>query len=159
MKYIFITTTARSGGNLVARMLSAHDKIEIAVDPFLETFKYLRNILLKNVFRQSHLDYKTPFFDYYFNKTFPKAVKILNEASLLHPINKNDLNVLKFKQKQRLLIQCPELIKFLDQENPKNIRSLLQKGFQAILRSRGVKSCSYVGIKDSWIIELFPALS
>ena len=40
---LFVTGTARSGTNLVARMLDAHPEVSVACDPYFPLFHSLRN--------------------------------------------------------------------------------------------------------------------
>ena len=156
IKYLFITCTARGGGNLVARMISSHDQVNIAVDPFLEIFKLARNKLL-NKEKPCTLRKSIP--DYFYNKGFLNYYKKLTRKSLDIKTDKDNYRAFFERHKLRLDLQCNELIKFIPKKPILNIKHLLEVSLHSIQKSRFPKTGNILGIKDSWIIELFPALA
>src|SRR5258708_21309211 len=89
LRPLFVFGIARSGTNLLARMLDAHPAIEIALDPFMPLFKVIRNASIAHDTPDElrpGFDPTLPFQDGYKTPRGYKLLDLLLPANLAAPI-------------------------------------------------------------------------
>jgi hypothetical protein len=143
VKPIFVTGVARSGSNLVGRMLDAHPDITLAIDPYLILFRWFRNAVLKG-----RIDPSAPFQDGYFSD--PSNLDALLAATWDRPFEPGDWASFR----ARTAIECPDLVATLDGPT---FGAVLTEGLRRIESVRG--AARWVGFKEVWIVDYFASLA
>src|SRR5215468_10298470 len=95
---IFVFGIARSGTNLLARLLSAHPAIEIALDPFMPLFNLLRDATLRAdapTKLRSALPVGAPFQDGYQKPAGYQLLDTLLAADLSAPVGAAEVAALR----------------------------------------------------------------
>jgi len=144
MTPLFITGLARTGSSLLAHMLDAHPGINIAIDAFLPFYKSYRNALCG-------LEGDPPLGDYLY-KDQDVLQKIL--ASDLD-ISFNDNTLLK-KLKARASDHAKDLAAEMYRIKGNTYKKRLDHALRLIAEIRG--PAKYIGMKDVWVLEFFPAI-
>lgn len=160
-KPLFIVGIARSGTNLLARLLDGHPAVAVGLDPFLPWFKALRNALVardaapemrKRFFPAS------PFGDYYFDADGPALLDLLLSADPtgLH-IADADQRSLRASVVTRTALESSDLSTRMDHLQGADYREFLRCGLEIIARSKG--DVRWAGCKEVWVIEFVPMLA
>jgi hypothetical protein len=159
---LFLTGLARGGTNLLARMLIAGSAGHIAIHAFQPWFKSLRNALVSrdggSEIRKA-FDPNSSFGDGYFDDTQFAVLTLLRGAMLEVPFAADEWPDL-FRQMERRAAEdaadlCPALGRLADAAD---YREMLDRILALILETRG-RDAANVGLIDTWIIDLLPALA
>ena len=89
---IFLTGTARGGTQIIAKMLSANNNINIATGPLLEILRLQRNLILNKFDNKKYpLNFtsKLPFQDYYYSDESIKILDLVMNLSANVKLSKN----------------------------------------------------------------------
>ena len=111
-KPLFIFGLARSGTNLLARMLDRHPDVTVALDPYLPLFRSLRNALVasraaKEV--RQRFSSSAPFQDYYFDPDGAALLDLMLAGEANLPLDQDELKVLRLKAGERASLESPTL--------------------------------------------------
>jgi hypothetical protein len=95
---IFIFGIARTGTNLIARMLDAHPQVAIALDPLMPLFKHFRNAVVRRTAPAaiaSRFDPASSFQDFYGDADGPPLLDLMLAADLDLPLDQDELAALR----------------------------------------------------------------
>ncbi len=159
---IFLTGTARGGTQIVAKMLSANNNINIATGPLLEILRLQRNLILNKFDNKKYpLNFtsKLPFQDYYYSDESIKILDLVMNLSANVKLSKNiwkkHLNIIK----KRTSIENQDLVKHLNKIYNPNFAKLISNCFEVLKATRNLEKKKIIGILDWWIIEMFLPLA
>ncbi len=149
---LFLTGVARSGSNLLGRMLDAHPDLTVAVDPFLALFRRFRNDVLGLPPEASD-----PFRDGYFSDAAIAELDALLSSDLDRPFSPPDRGAFLETCRARTRIECPDLAPHVEELAAGTYRESFARGLGLIARVRG--AARWVGFKEVWIVDFLPALA
>ncbi|MCX8045010.1 MAG: sulfotransferase [Desulfobacterota bacterium] len=158
---LFITGIARSGTNLVGRMLNAHPEIAVAIDPYLPFFKSLRDALVIKTLKKPWQEF-TPSMalqDYYYTDERIAILDLVQNGSLDMRLEKTQRLVLIEQLANRARIECSDLVGSFAGIEAEEYRVLLTALLNVISQYRGSTISRLIGFKDLWIIEFFTMLA
>lgn len=159
-KHLFVFGLARSGTNLLARMLDRHPEVTVALDPFLPLFRSLRNALVaahatEAVRRRFSPD--APFQDYYFDPDGPALLDLALEGQAGLPLDPAELGALRHRVAQRAALESPALGARMAGLEGRDYGELLRSGLDIVASEKpGVR---WVGSKEVWVLEFVPLLA
>lgn len=157
---LFIIGAARSGTNLVARMLNRHSKIRVALDPAMPIFRALRNAIVarqSNSSLQLRFPPDSPFQDYYFDPLGSSLLEIILSASPDISMGSEEL--------VRLRHECATRAAFESRETSEAIKELQGSTYLEILESlisligTHAADAEWVGCKEVWVEDFIPLLA
>ena len=159
---LFLTGTVRSGTTLLARLLSVHEQVMVASDPFLPLFRHLRNALagassdpeVQARFRPHH-----PLYEGYYRPWQLKVLHLLLDGELEVPFDPALHQECLEACRARMAAECPDLIPFLPQVPAPDFRQSFDRALETVARARGCAHRRWVGFKDVWIVDFFPLLA
>ena len=156
----FIIGLARSGTNLVARMLDRHPKASVALDPFMPVFRSLRDAVIRNCANsQLQLRYLPglPFQDYYFDALAPVLLDSVLAADSDMLLAAGEIERLRIACAERAALESPSLAekmrKLVGRTNAELFDSMV------ILLAEQNPNAQCVGCKEVWIEDFIPALA
>jgi len=159
---IFLTGTARGGTQIVAKMLSANENVNIATGPLLEILRLQRNLVLNKFDNKKYSlssTSKLPFQDYYYSDESIKILDLVMNLSANVKLSKNiwtkHLNIVK----KRTSIENQDLVKHINKIYNPNFTKLISNCFEVLKTTRNLKKNKIIGILDWWIIEMFLPLA
>tara|TARA_Y100000294_G_scaffold169563_1_gene180876 strand:+ start:320 stop:1531 length:1212 start_codon:yes stop_codon:yes gene_type:complete len=164
-KPLFITNTARCGSGLIARMLTAGGQVNIAGEAHLDLFRSLRNGIVKNSDDPdlSSLQLlQEPFYDYYFSPEKLKIKDCIQKCSGINiKLDKNEWIRMLDPLVERGKMENMDLVPYYKKLCSDTYLGCIQKAIENIpvARNLNVSDLKWIGIKDSWIIELFLPLA
>jgi hypothetical protein len=158
-KLLFVVSIARSGGTLLARMLSEQPHIVIAADPFLPIYRSFRNAAIEASSMGGGFNPDEPIQDYYFSNERLAQLDAIQQASLQLPFSVNWLDGLRDSIVQRLRAQCEDLIPSVGDICGNTHLELLQSALNVVRRLRGTADSRWVGTKEVWTIEFIRPLA
>jgi hypothetical protein len=148
---IFVLGVARSGTNLLARMLDRHSRIAIALDPLMPVFRSLRNAVL----RPSSPD--SPFQDFYFREDGPAQLDALLAGSASLPVPHGELQQLRQRVRERAALESPALAGRMERIEGASYQALLESALRIIADTR--PGAAWVGCKEVWVLDFVPLLA
>jgi hypothetical protein len=157
---IFVLGLARSGTNLLARILDRHPRVAVALDPLLPLFRALRNEVVAArapLGVRERLDPGAPFQDYYFAPDGAALLDCILDGSAELPVASADAARLRESIAARAALESPALAG--------RMSMLAGADFHAILRSAlGIVAttkprAAWVGSKEVWVFEFVPLLA
>ena len=156
---LFVFGVARSGTNLLARMLDRHPSVTVALDPFLPLFRALRNAVVATqapaAIRQ-RFSPASPFQDYYFDADGPALLDLMLAAEAGIPVDRNTLSALREQAAARAALESPALGTLMHQLAGDDYGQLLRSGLDIIAGLKpGVR---WAGSKEVWTLEYLPLL-
>jgi hypothetical protein len=157
---IFIFGLARSGTNLLARLLDRHPAVVVALDPFMPLFRSLRNAVVAAqapVALRQRFDPASPFQDYYFDPDGRPLLDAMLGASPNVPLDGQELETLRMKATERAALELPEFGARMGELNGSDYGKLLQCAFDIIASLK--PGARWVGCKEVWIIDFLPLLA
>lgn len=157
---IFVFGMARSGTNLLARMLDRHPEVTVALDPLLPLFRSWRNAIIATHAAadvRARFDPASSFHDYYFDPDGPALLNLILAADADLPLDGQELAILRNKVIERASLESPVLGSRMVNLAGPTYRRLLQGAFDTIAESK--PGATWVGIKEVWILEFLPALA
>lgn len=155
---------ARSGTNLISRMLDAHPQVAIALDPLMPLFKAWRNLAVTRYGSPALRAASEPtaaFQDYYFDQTAPELLKLILGARAGLEVPSADQADIIAGISHRAALESPSLARALCALRGATIGELLKSAFRLIRDeavARGKRQVSAVGSKEVWTIEYAAAL-
>ena len=148
---IFVLGLARSGTNLLARILDRHPQVCVALDPLMPVFRALRNAVIPS----SPPD--APFQDFYFGTDGPRMLDALLQGSAELPIAPAELSRLRDAIRERAALESPRLAAQLAAVEGRTYRELLQSALEVIASTR--PAARWAGCKEVWIFDFVPLLA
>lgn len=157
---LFVFGVARSGTNLLARMLDRHPAVTVALDPFLPLFSALRNALVATqapaALRQ-RFSPAAPFQDYYFDADGPTLLDLMLAAQAGVALDQGGLPALREQAAARAALESPELGMLMSKLAGKDYGQLLRSGLDIVAGLKpGVR---WAGSKEVWVLEFVPLLA
>ena len=157
---LFIFGVARSGTNLLARMLDRHPAVTVALDPFLPLFRALRNALVAAhapaTVRQ-RFSPAAPFQDYYFDTDGPALLDLMLSAEADIALDQGGLPVLREHTAARAALEFPALGTLMHRLAGEDYAQLLRSGLDIV---SGLKpGVCWAGSKEVWVLEFVPLLA
>jgi len=156
----FIFGIARSGTNLLARMMDRHPEAVCALDPLLPYFKYLRSKIVEASAPESlriALPPDAPFQDNYFVSHGPLLLDLLFQADgkwLLAAAEQADLRA---RIVERAALESIPLSEGLANASGGDLRSFLDDVLRIIGLSK--TGARWSGSKEVWVIDFLPLLA
>ena len=138
----------RSGTTLLSKALSAHPKMEVASDPYLQYFKYFRNeIFLANGFKDYDKNY--PISDNFLSPhtTIDKNIK---KMTLDLPINNSSINEILDSIDKYCLRDSPRINPLLNTVKANNFKDLFEKLIKLVRIAYGNQDTEFVGFKSTF---------
>lgn len=163
-KPLFITGLARSGTNLVARMLTVNKDVMVAIDAFLPLFRALRNALVaqrsKGEF-EGFFDPDFPLHDFYFDDGQIALMDFLHEGLMDGlTVYENERPLLMERVAARASDDSADLVPYLPALGEvKTYTGLFKSILEITARARDAWGRTWVGPKDVWVIDFFPVLA
>lgn len=157
---IFILGLARSGTNLLARMLDRHPRIAIALDPLLPLFRAMRNAIVPAYAPREiaeRFDPTAPFQDYYFAPDGPVLLDSILGGNAAMPISGEDLTRLRESVVARAALESPALAARMSALAGADFQSVLQDALGIV--AAGKTGATWVGSKEVWVFEFVPLLA
>ena len=156
----FVIGIARSGTNLLARMIDRHPEAVCALDPLLPYFKMLRNKIVQgegdnSLQRQVPVD--APFLDTYFLSHGPRLLDLLTSANGRWQLAAAEQAELRRAVVDRAGLESPELAAALAKASGEDTRTFLDDMLGIIGNSKAGATRS--GSKEVWAIDFLPLLA
>jgi hypothetical protein len=157
---LFVFGVARSGTNLLARMLDRHPAVSVALDPFLPLFRALRNALVAAQAPATicqRFSPAAPFQDYYFDANGPALLDLMLAAQTDVALDQDRLPALREQVAARAALESPELGTLMGTLAGKDCGQLLRSGLDIVA---GLKpDVRWAGSKEVWVMEFVPLLA
>lgn len=157
---LFIFGLARSGTNLLARMLDRHPSVAVALDPLMPLFRSLRNAMVAAHAPDStrqRFSPASPFQDYYFDPDGPALLDLMLEAPADLPFKQDELAELQGKVAARAALESPALGARMEGLAGSSYGALFHSALDIIA---GMKpGAASVGSKEVWALEFLPFLA
>jgi hypothetical protein len=157
---IFVLGIARSGTNLLARMLDRHPQIAVALDPFMPLFKAIRNAVVLTSAPEAvrrRFDPDAPFQDYYFHPDGPAMLDALIEGDARAPIGDAELAELRRTCAERAALESPTLGERMARLSGASYAELIFDGLRIVGETR--PDAVWVGCKEVWVYDFVPLLA
>lgn len=154
---LFVFGIARSGTNLLARMLDAHPRISLALDPLMPLFKVWRNLTVEHAapaYVADAFDPASPFQDYYFSAAGPVLLDLMLATSSDLQVPPREQDALRAAVHERAALESSDLAMRFSDWHGETVHDLFRAAF-AILRDHaaGKANPAFVGIKEVWTLE------
>lgn len=157
---LFIFGLARSGTNLLARMLNRHPSVSVALDPLMPIFRSLRNAMVAAHAPDSvrrRFSPASPFQDYYFDPDGAVLLDLMLEAPADLDFKQNALAELRDKVVARAALESPALGMRIGGLTGSSYGALFRNALDTIA---GIRSgTAWVGTKEVWAVEFLPFLA
>ena len=158
---LFIFGLARSGTNLLARMLDGHPQVAVGLDPLLPLFSGLRNALIAahapGPVRQGFSP-AAPFQDYYFHPDGPALLDtILCATTADLPVAAGARANLRKRIVDRAALESPTLGAAMAKLDGATYSALLAQGINIVAQTK--PGASWAGSKEVWVLEFVPLLA
>ena len=154
---LFGTGLSRSGGGLYSNLLSANTRIEMALCPFLELFRSLRNALL----RREDISFSptAPLGDYYFDDNRINAFDAVQRGTLDLPFEEAEWPDFLETCIARGALESEYLTRGYARLKGETYREVFDKALDLIAESREAPRNAWVGFHETWVLEFFPLLA
>lgn len=159
---LFLTGIARCGGNLLGRMIGAHPEVRVAMDPFLELYRSLRNAVVRTSLRpdqRAAFAPSAPFSDYYFTEDRIALLDAILAATLDMEFESSEWDSFLATASARGALECPDLSSRYDRLRSRTYRGIFDRGLDLIRDGRNGNGCAWIGTKEVWVTEFLPALA
>ena len=153
----------RSGTNLLTRMLNAHPDVMVAVHAFQPLFKSLRSAAIRTLGDdniRSLVDLDAPVHDGHFDVNQRRALDLVHMADLNLKFAATEWPDLHRRLVARARDDAGDLCDGIASlEGATIYRELLDAALELVARTRKADDCRWVGMIDTWVIDLLPALA
>lgn len=161
VKPLFVFGVARSGTNLIARLLNAHSKVSLYLDPFLPLFNnWLRataqQCQKKPLSHQFGLPGPIP--DYYFQSTATLMLQELAQNAFSVHLKSSDQDNLRKYLSDRISLEMPEHRDLFKSVTAETFSDFFDQALVQLARVREGKD-TYCGAKEVWTTEFIPVLA
>lgn len=152
---LLVTGPARSGTTLVARMLAAHPRVEVAVDAVFPLVKALRNALVRDVRPALHPD--APLQDDHGSAAGTARLAAMVAGTLALPVDAAELDAVRPAIAPRCAIESPDLVDLAEGVRGATHAEVLARFLAGVAARRGAPAGAVVGLKEVWAADLVPA--
>jgi hypothetical protein len=157
---LFVLGLARSGTNLLARMLDRHPLITVALDPLLPLFRSLRNAIVSTHGApavRARFDANAPFQDFYFASDGPTLLDCILDGSAALTVADEDLIQLRDSVAARAALESPVLAARMGSLTGSDHRAALEDALRIVSTTK--PGAHWVGAKEVWVFEFVPLLA
>jgi hypothetical protein len=158
---VFIFGVARSGTNLLARMVGAHAEASVALDPLMPLFRFWRNAVAPSASHRlkRRLDPAAPFQDYYFNPDGPTLLDAVLEADPDLPVD--DETGLTEAVCARAALESESLGRRFAGWRGRTVAERFADALRLIAQEAGEqgRAATLIGIKEVWTVEFAAPLA
>ena len=156
----FIIGTARSGTNLLARLLDSHREIRVALDPAMPVFRSMRDaIVAKQEDRRliERFPPGCPFQDYYFEPLGHRLLDAVLSAETDILLGPDEVMRLRGACASRASLESSDMAESLLGLHGQTYTEIFKSIFSIIADSR--PNAVWVGCKEVWIEDFIPVLA
>ncbi|MDP2323912.1 MAG: sulfotransferase, partial [Gammaproteobacteria bacterium] len=157
---LFVLGIARSGTNLLARMLDRHPQVCVALDPLMPVFRSLRNAVIRECApapARARFKPESAFQDFYFDPDGPALLDTLLGGSMELKVSPEDLRELRKAVHQRAALESLALAERLTALEGSTYTEIFRSAFAIIAQEK--PAAVWVGIKEVWVIDFVPMLA
>lgn len=157
---LFVLGIARSGTNLLARMLDRHPQVCVALDPLMPVFRSLRNAVILSALPAAErrgFTPNSPFQDFYFDPAGPAMLDALLDGDAGLPLPPEELARLQQSVPERAALESSELARRLAAMRGSTYAGLIADALRII--GQGKPEAQWVGCKEVWIFDFVPMLA
>jgi hypothetical protein len=157
---VFIIGLARSGTNLLARMLGRHAAVSVALDPAMPLFKALRNAVVAAeapAETAARFDPGSAFHDYYFAPDGPALLQTILSASTTQPLAPAEVARLTVATAARARLESAALADRLTTLEGDTYHRLLAS--LCAITTALKPGATIPAIKEVWVIDFVPMLA
>jgi len=157
---IFIFGLARSGTNLLARLLDRHPSVCVALDPLMPLFRSLRNARVAAHAPDAvrlRFSSASPFQDYYFDCDAPVLLDLMLNTPADLPFDRAQLADLREKAAVRAALESPALGALMSGLSGTDYGMLFRSALDIIASMS--PGAVWVGCKEVWVLEFAPFLA
>jgi hypothetical protein len=159
---LFLTGLARGGTNILARMIAAGGASRIAIHAFQPWYKSLRNAIVAHGAPPQALaafDPAAPFGDGYFDDARLAVQRTIHAGTLDVPFDPAEWPELLERLQSRTAHDAADLLPGLPGlEGAADYRVMMDR-ILALVRRGHEQATDFVGLIDTWTIDLLPALA
>jgi hypothetical protein len=151
---------ARSGTNLLARMLDRHPAISIALDPLMPVFRSLRNAVMQTSAVEdvrNRFKPESPFQDFYFDPGGPAMLDALLEGDAKLALAPGKLQRLQTAVPERAALESSKLAARLTAINGGTYGEVIESALSIVAAMK--PAATWVGCKEVWIFDFIPLLA
>ena len=160
----FVTGIARSGTNLIGRMLAQHRDFAFAMDPYLPVFKWFRSGVADQMRKLGGLAITepippaAPLDDYYFHGERQQLMEMIRIADFHLPFDDANWPLLQKDLEGRAIHESADLVPYFSELKAPTYASIWQAGMNLVAKHRGRGIPLWVGVKELWCVEFIPHL-
>ncbi|HWH14816.1 MAG TPA: sulfotransferase [Miltoncostaeaceae bacterium] len=152
---LLVTGPARSGTTLVARLLSAHDQVDMAVDPLLPLVRAARNVLTRDTPMPPAPS--APLQDCYGSSERAAWFRAMLDGDLRVPLAAGALDEVRPAIARRCAYESPDLVDLAEGLRGESVAEALEIFLVGVKQRRGSSDDALVGLKEVWAADLVPA--
>jgi hypothetical protein len=156
----FIIGSARSGTNLLARLLDSHREIRVALDPVMPVFRSMRDAIVANQ-ENLHLRLRFPagssFQDYYFDALGCRLLDEVLSAEADMAISSEEVVRLRGACATRASLESGGMADSMTGLHGQTYPEIFKSIFSIIADSR--PNAVWVGCKEVWIEDFIPVVA
>lgn len=160
---LFMFGMARSGTNLLARTLNMHSEVMVAIHAFLPLYRSLRKNLLRadaSAVAAGVADPNAAIHDGHFDATQRRALDVVHGGSLETAFDGSEAATLAQKLQSRSSDDAADLSDGIAvAARGPTYREMFDSGLDLIRKVRRAESRKWVGMLDTWVIDLMPTLA
>lgn len=159
---LFVTSTARSGADLISMMLSANPQVMVALDPYLELFRSLRNTFVEHYAppeAREAFDASAPVQDYYFSEHGLTLMDAIQRGDLDLPFDQSTWDAFLERGVRRCSLDSADIAPHFAGIRGRTYREMFENGLAVIAKARSLGDRRWIGFKDSWTIEFLRPLA
>ena len=160
---LFMFGLPRSGTNLVTRVLNMHSEVMVAIHGFQPLFKSLRNAAVRALGDgdlSGGIDLEAPVHDGHFDPLQRRLLDVVHRAALELPFAEEEWPDLHRRLLARASDDAADLCDGMASlAGAGSYRGLVDAALGLIAATRGAAGRKWVGMIDTWVIDLLPALA
>lgn len=160
---LFMFGLPRSGTNLVTRVLNQHPEVMVAVHAFQPLFKSLRGTAIRaqgNGELCGKVDVDAPVHDGHFDAAQRRVLDLVHAATLDLPVPADEWPALHDRLVSRASDDAGDLCEGMASlGGVATYRDMLDRALRLIADVRQASGRRWVGMIDTWVIDLLPALA
>jgi len=160
---LFMFGLPRTGTNLISRVLNMHPEVMVAIHAFQPLFRSLRNAAVRELADcdvQGIVDVDTPVHDGHFDLIQRRMLDDIHRATLDLPFLQTEWPDLHDRLVSRAEDDAADLCDGMSSlAGNGNYLALVNSALALITETRGATACKWVGMIDTWVIDLLPALA
>jgi hypothetical protein len=159
---LFTTGIARTGGGLLAHILSAHPEVRCARNPYLTLFKSLRDAIARDLGPglAAEVAASEPISDHYFSASGLALLDAIQGSDLEVPFDERGWDEFLGLSRARAELEAADLAVHLERLRAHTYKEMIQNAVDAVATIRGPgRELAWAGFHEQWIIEFFVPLA